>query len=1003
MRRLLSLLAGVGLLWAEFCSAAPLAPLELPPPDLVPLLPLAAPPLDKPPVRLPELPLPDLPGTRDGKGAIPPLPPAPLLVDLSRKPMAPLPPPRILACNPLGTLLGVASELLECGRARFQRDDLEEARAALEEAVRAGTDRSIVREARYWLGETLIRLNRPEEAERNFRLVHQDAPASELGRHALHALGWLAIRVNDPARALQSFEQLVKQSPTLEVLSYASFGRALALSVLGRYAQAREAWHTLSTQVLPPPLARSVSFWLGETLGRIGDYAAAEEHLRRFTAAGPHPLLETGILRLGWWALAAGHQLESVKAFRWLLSAYPRTAERAWARAGLVMALLALDDFPGAREEGRLLQAEDSTHPLVIPTLLLLLTRSVEKNQLEPARSLHQELLALNLPPASRSYVLFLSGEVSRRQGQSGEARSLFELVRSMQPTSPLAWRATLRLAQMDLETRQFGAALNLVEELLGQPLPPEFRGVALLLLGEAAYWEKAYERAAAAFQRFLTEFPGHPEGNTAALALAWAELRLGRRDEARQRWLTFARTAPADPRAGEALLLTAELAAQAGDLEAARDLLEQFLARFPAHPHLLVARLNQAVLELQAGRVQPALASLHALSNADSLSPFVGRIRLATGVALLAAGSAEAAAREFSEAGLQGEDVLALLGLGSAALTLRQWPAAERHFGEARDLAGEPARLLAEYGVAVAAFHQGKREEFTRIATELVKSPALGSLVPRLVYVLAAAAVEEKHWPDARQWTLRLVNDFPEDEAADDALARLGAGAFAAKEWPLTRESYQLLLARYPKSPYAEAARVELAEALLRTGAPAEARGLLDPFVAGASGDPRLPQALWLLAEAQTVEGDKARATDTLARLVRDHPRSDLVGAARMIRGRLLQEVGRWEESREVWEQVLNEGEAGSLGEAAFRLGEGYRARGLHDKAVEAYMTAAYVAPETPWARRALLGAGQSLATLKEPHSAAIVYRKLLAQPGVEPELAREARQALQRLGQTP
>lgn len=995
MKRFIALSAGVGLLWSGLCAAAPLAPLELPAPDLVPLVPLAAPPRDKPSVSVPELPLPAAPE------AIPRLPPAPLLVDLSQKPLAQLPPPRILACNPLGTVFGVASELLECGRARFQRDELEEARTALEAAVRASSDRALIREARYWLGETLFRQNRLEEAERILRRVYQDAPASEIGLHALHSLGWLALRLNDHARAVQSFEQLIKQSAAPEVARYASHGRALALYALERYAPAREAWQALSAQP-PAPLAREVSFWLGESLGRVGEPTAAEEQLRRFTGAGLHPLVETGILRLGWWALAAGHHLESVKTFRWLLSAYPRAVESAWARAGLVMALLGLDDSPAAREEVRQLQAQDPAHPLVVPSLLLLLRVSVEKDQRDLARSLRQELLALNLSPATRSYVLLLNGEVLRREGQSGEARSQFELTRSLQPGSPLAWRATLRLVQMDLETREFAQALDEVGGLLRQPLPPELRGAALLLRGEAAYRGKAYEVAAEAFARFIAEFPGRAEVGAAVLSLGWVELRREQWDRARQRWLDFVRSFPREPRVPEALLLAAELASRAGDLEAARNLLDQMLAGFPTHPDVLVARLNRAILELRAGRFQQALTGLRALVRDASLSPFIGRVRLATGVALLAAASLGEAEPEFNEALKQGEDVLAHLGLGSTALARGQWQKAERHFVQTRDLAGEPVRLLAEYGAAAAALHEGKRAEFTRAATALMQSRLAASLKPRLAYVLAAIAGEEKRWAEARQWTLKLVHDFPQDAVADDALARLGASAFAAKEWPLARESYQLLITRYPQSPHAAESRADLAEALLRTGASGEARSLLEPLAASTAPDPHLPRVLWLMAEAQEAAGNRVEAIEALARLVREYPSSDLRGSAQMTRGRLLQEVGRWGESRQVWEKVLNEGEAGARVEAAFRLGEAYRADGLHQEAVEAYMTAAYLAPATRWSRRALLRAGESFATLKEANSAAIVYRKLLAQPGVEPELARDAKKALEGLGQS-
>jgi hypothetical protein len=62
--------------------------------------------------------------------------------------------------------------------------------------------------------------------------------------------------------------------------------------------------------------------------------------------------------------------------------------------------------------------------------------------------------------------------------------------------------------------------------------------------------------------------------------------------------------------------------------------------------------------------------------------------------------------------------------------------------------------------------------------------------------------------------------------------------------------------------------------------------------------------------------------------------------------------------------------------------------------------MTAAYVAPGTPHARRALLGAGQSFTALKQADSAVIVYKKLLGGKTVEPELVDAAKKALKSLG---
>jgi TolA-binding protein len=983
-------------LWPALAGAASPLPLELPAPDLARLLPLAAPPLDKPPVPLPEVSLPD------PRRGLPPLPAPPLAADPSGKPVAPPPPPRLLACNPLGTVFGVASELLECGRARFQRDELEEAGAALEGAVRGGGDRAVVREARYWLGETLLRLGRYEPAERNLLLVAQEGPADELTPYATYTLGWVALRLNDPARALTRFDELRRGAAVPGLASFVTHGRAIALYGLARFDEARETWQELLKRSISRPLVIEAAFWLGDTLGRVGEYKAAVENLQRFTGAGPHPLIETGILRLGWWTLAAGDGLEAAKAFRWLLSAYPRTAEWGWARAGLARALLALGDWPGAREEIRQLQTAAPGHALVLPGLLILGRWAVEHNAFEPAHTLIQEILALDLTPQDRAYALLLNGEAYRREGQGGEARGQFELVRDTQRGTPLGWTAGLRLAQMDVEAREFSRAARGSAEILKQPLPYDVRALALLLHAEAAYRARDWDTSAAGFRRFLSEFPGHPQAGAAALSLGWAELRRGDGAAARERWVAFARFFPADPRAPEALLLAAELAGEAGD-PGARDLLDQLLARYPTYAQADVAHLNRAILDLRAGRSREAREELIGLLKQSPLSPFVGRARLALGTALLALGSVEEADREFREALQQGEGALAHLAVGSVALARRRWDEAARELAEARDAGTASLSRAAEYGLAALAFNEGKRDEFRKAAASLLQSPPSPSLMPPLLYVLAALAVEDRKWSEGRALTLRLLKDYPGSDAADDALFRLGTGATAGGQWALAREAFQLLQDRYPKSPLAEDVRLGLAEALLRSGAIAEARGQLEVFLASGSGDPRLPRALLLLGQAREAAGERAAALETYSRLVADYPGSEATPAGRVAQGRLLLQEGRWDEGRQALERALAGPDEAVGVEAAFMLGEGLRGRGAQEDALEAYLTAAYLAPASAWGRRALLGAGQSSIALKQTDAAVIVLRKLLAQPDVEPELAQQAKRALQQLGRSP
>jgi hypothetical protein len=100
------------------------------------------------------------------------------------------------------------------------------------------------------------------------------------------------------------------------------------------------------------------------------------------------------------------------------------------------------------------------------------------------------------------------------------------------------------------------------------------------------------------------------------------------------------------------------------------------------------------------------------------------------------------------------------------------------------------------------------------------------------------------------------------------------------------------------------------------------------------------------------------------------------------------------------VLEGVLKQDEGVGAAEAAAGIGDAYRGEGEALAALEYYMTAAYLAPESPEGRRALVAAARGFATLRQPEAAAIVWKKLLDQRGLPAELGEAAREGLRALG---
>jgi tetratricopeptide (TPR) repeat protein len=985
--RPLRLIALIGV-WGLLVAATPL-PLVPPPPDLTRLVAFTEAPLDKPRIEMRDLPLPA------PASAVPALPPAPLLWPVAERPVAFITAPRGYPC--VGAWLPIASQALECGKERFLRGEYAEAVKTFESAIQRGADHEFIQESRYWLGESLARQGHIEKADWMFRQVGGGPARSEWEVWASHAGGWMALGLGDVARARDTLERLLAGPVPSSIQGWAGHGLGLAYYALGEYTEADRVWTELARRGVPGPLTREFAFWSGEAAGRAGDYARAEAELRRFTQGGSHPLLDTAFLRLGWWMLAGGRSADSAAVFKHFLGRpRPTVTEVEWAEAGLALASIAEAAWEPARDTVRSLANRRS--PLAAPVALRLVTAALAAGKTAEAQAAIHEVLAGNLAPSLRAWLLLANGDALRLEGSRDEARTQYQFAHQAEPASALGRQAQLRVARMNFEMREFARAGREAATLLATVQDPEMRASALLLQGEAAYHAASYAVAEAAYRRVLVEFPRHPETPAVRLSLAWVALRQRQGDEARQLFLDFARTMPEHPGAADALVLAAELAIAAGDLDTARVELDRIIAGHPMHPRTDFARLNRAILMVRHGHAAEALPALRDWIGRSPFPPLLGRVHAAVGAALLAANRPGEAVKAFVAARREGAGAFASLGLGVGALLLDREEEAKRALGDARDTGTMEIAATAEYALAVLAFMKGRVQEFKAPALAALRAEPAGALAPRLLYVLTGVAVEDGDWSAALDHARTLVTQFGEHEAADDALERVGAAAARASAWPVVHDAYSLLRQRYPRSPFVAGAGGLFAQALLETGRADEARAELERLAAA----PPAPDAnTWmLLARARERSGDRPGAIEAYARAAKEDTLPERLRDAQRAQARLLLAEKRWDDARAVLERLLRSSEQDLVLEVAFSIGETYRAEGDAIAATEYYMTAAYLAPESVFGRRALLAAAQSFATADHADAAATIYRKLLAQTDVPSDLASAARKGLQALG---
>jgi tetratricopeptide (TPR) repeat protein len=515
-----------------------------------------------------------------------------------------------------------------------------------------------------------------------------------------------------------------------------------------------------------------------------------------------------------------------------------------------------------------------------------------------------------------------------------------------------------LQRVRADLAAGAFVQAQAHADAVLQTSPPPRVRATALMLAGDAAYGLGAYRTAANRYGEALRADQLPAEAARTGFALGWAQLRLGRVDQAQYTWVRVAQQFPADRGAPLALIRAAELAAQADNLAGAQKRLDQVLQEYPTAPEAEIARLSRSVVAVRAGRTQDAVGDLRMLALSGRPSLPQERRRLLD--RLTPAGAFGGPEREL---------LITHQGVGGPTIAT-----------------GRPAAPESDMATAGTALE--------RFAAPFLDGAGDPVTTPRVLHGLVFAAAEDKAWPEAQRLSGRLVDRFPGYPSAPDVLLWIAARATSAQQWPIARSSYEHVLALNRTAALTPPAQLNFAEALFRTDAPAQARVQLTRFLEVAPQGEDAPHALHLLAEVDEALERPAEALAAYDRLRRDYPRTEWTAESLLPHARLLQHaIGRQQEARALLEEAVQGTQGETRTEASFRLAQLLAANGEHQQAVDLYMSAAYGTGESSrWYRPSLLGAGRSLAALHRTLAAEAVYRNLLPPSPVGP-LPRDGR----------
>jgi tetratricopeptide (TPR) repeat protein len=497
--------------------------------------------------------------------------------------------------------------------------------------------------------------------------------------------------------------------------------------------------------------------------------------------------------------------------------------------------------------------------------------------------------------------------------------------------------------ARADLANRNYASALKSAESLLQTLTTSSIHRGALLVAGEAAYGAKDYALAARRYGEFLSKNGHDPAAPQIALALGWAQARLGHVDSAQRTWAQISHVFPDDERAPLGLLLGAQAAVQAGNPKAARQWLDQLVTSYPSSPAAGVGRLSRSVLLVRTGREKDAGSDLRELIRTKQLCAGYARHTVVEG---LASGGADAPLIRVDGRSCQP------LAVGSPPL-------------------------------------QQFAEPFLNGAGDAETTPAV-------LHTLVRLGTEDRLWRDVQALSSDLVTGYPTYPPNPTLLAAVAGQAAADRQWPVVRSTYEQLLARYPSSPLKTSARLDFAESLLRTGSPTLAQAQIAQAATDRSRD-QAPRRLYLQGQTYEALGQPHEALAAYEQLRRDHPRAEWTAESLLPRARMMDAVGQRTQARALFERILKGAEGDVYSEAAVRLGESLTTDGQNAAAVRWFLTAAYLNPDSTWGQRAQLGAVRGLVATGDHATADAIYRRMEASTATDPDLLGRARAAIE------
>lgn len=838
------------------------------------------------------------------------------------------------------------------GELALKRGDAETAQQRFAEGMEGFPQGPLEDECRYGQARALEQCGRHEEARRLYMALAAKtaSPLADVAQFRLAASRYAAGEYRRAVDAFAAFETTFAHS---RWRTHAQLGLGQSLYMLKRYDEAQAS---LAAVLERRPEEIEARYWLAQTQLAQRDYPAAAASLARLNVPDDHPLAPAIAFYHGDALWRAGQVGEAIARLNRLVQQWPESDWADDALAGRVQAALAALDHEAVErwaEEFNQRAAQSELAPLVARTLARsrLARQDFAGAQRAMARVGQEDDQPIEDPPdANVDNDRYLLALALHGQGQYDAAiDTVRPLLDAEDPVLRDDARRTYGAALLAL--KRFDEAVRPLELSLESDPPAEVAAQTRAQLVACLTYSGRVADARSHFAELRRYAPPPDVLLPAAEVLAEALLTQGQQPAAAELYHLLAEhqalpAYAAKGRAGEAWILF-----QQERLVEAAEAFADTARRYPDQPPAVEAALNAAKIYHKLDRVDAALDMFRRVYTDHADSPHQAE-------ALLGAARLHAILKQRAEAEVLYRRLAGHSSQESHDAVLYEWAWILRELGRGDEADAAFQRLRAEhaasrywadatYRLAEHALARQDLDESRRLLSELIAAQGGAEVLPHALYLSAQVEIAGQQWSAVSTPLRRLVDEYP-----DSSLRTLA--------------EYWLAEAAYRQNDF-ETASVRLED--------------LDSRVAG-------QQDRWLgmipLRRAQVLAQQRQwpEALSMAARVAERFPQFEQQYEADYVIGRCLAALGRFDEARQAYRQVLHSPQGSKTETAAmaqWMIGESYFHQKDHEAAVREYLRLEILYAYPTWQAAALLQAGKCHEAMGQWQQATQLYARLL------------------------